>query len=130
MTTDAAVKNEAESTERTRTGPVYRPNVDIVESASELTLYADVPGAKGDDIDINFEEGVLTIQGKVEPRYADETRFLVREYGLGDFYRTFRVSEKIDIGRIHAEFNDGVLTVHLPKVEAAKPRKISVKAGS
>ncbi len=54
--------------------------------------------------------------------------YLLREYGVGDFYRTFRVSEQIDASRIEAEYADGVLKLHLPKVEAVKPRKITVKA--
>ncbi len=130
MTTETSVKNEAEAAERTRSGQVYRPNVDILETASELTLIADVPGVKSEDIDIDFEEGVLTIQGKIASRYADGTRFLLHEYGIGDFYRTFRVSEQINVSGVQAECAGGVLTVHLPKVEAAKPRKIAVKAGS
>lgn len=130
MTTEIDVKeNESSQTERSRTGSVYRPHVDILESQDELTLVADVPGVKGESIDIDFEDGLLTIQGRVEPRYQGDRRFLLCEYGIGDFYRTFRVSEQVDAGRIHAECVDGVLTVHLPKTEAAKPRKIEVRAG-
>ncbi|REK10826.1 MAG: Hsp20/alpha crystallin family protein [Planctomycetota bacterium] len=116
-----------EVAERTRGGQVYRPNVDILETRDELTLVADVPGVKSDAIDIDFEDGVLTIQGKVEPRYGEKRNFVLREYGIGDFYRTFRVSEEIDASRIEAECAGGVLTVHLPKAEKAKPRKIAVK---
>ena len=128
MTTET-VSNET-AAETTRGQQFYRPNVDILESSTELTLVADLPGVKSDSVDIDFEEGVLTIQGKVAPRYGEQTRFLLREYGLGDFYRTFRVSEQIDVSGIHAESKDGVLTVHLPKIEAAKPRKITVKSGN
>jgi HSP20 family protein len=131
MTTEVDVKeNETSQAERTRPGSVYRPHVDILESQDELTLVADVPGAKGESIDIDFEDGLLTIQGRVEPRYQSDRRFLLCEYGIGDFYRTFRVSEQIDASRIHAECVNGVLTVHLPKTEAAKPRKIEVRAGA
>ncbi len=130
MATDTnATQAELQAAERTRGGQVYRPQVDILERAEELTLVADIPGVKSEAIDIDFEDGVLTIQGKVEPRYGETTNFLHREYGIGDFYRTFRVSEQIDAGRIHADCADGVLTVHLPKAESAKPRKIEVKAG-
>ncbi len=129
MTTEATLTNEPQAAERTRGGRVYRPNVDILESQDELTLVADVPGVKCDSINIDFDDGVLTIQGKVAQRYGEDTAFLLREYGIGDFYRTFRVSEQVNTGAIHAECADGVLTVHLPKVEAAKPRKIEVKSG-
>jgi HSP20 family protein len=114
--------------ERIRGGQTYRPHVDILENNNELTLVADLPGVKSDAIDIHFEDGVLTIQGTVEPRYPENANFLLCEYGIGDFYRTFRVGEQIDASNIHAEYRDGVLTVHLPKAEKAKPRKIKVQA--
>jgi HSP20 family protein len=130
MTTETTVKQDTEAKpERTRGGQVYRPSVDIVELENELTIVADVPGVKSENIDIDFEDGVLTIQGKVEPRYGENRTFLLREYGIGDFYRTFRVSEKVNAAGIHAECADGVLRVHLPKAESAKPRKIEVKTG-
>jgi HSP20 family molecular chaperone IbpA len=53
---------------------------------------------------------------------------LLHEYGVGDFYRTFRVSQQVDASRITAEYENGVLTLHLPKAEAARPRKIEVQA--
>ena len=128
MATDTSVnQSEPQTAKPTRGGRVYQPHVDILETAEELTLIADVPGVKNDAIDIDFEEGVLTIQGKVEPRYGGNVGLLLNEYGVGDFHRTFRVSEKINFGRIHAECNDGVLVVHLPKAESVKPRKIAVK---
>jgi len=131
MSSELQVSEKAPSeTERTRTGNVYRPLVDILEDKDELILVADLPGTRSDSIDINFDDGQLTIQGQVEPRYNPDQQLLLVEYGLGDFYRTFRVSEQIDSSRIHATYADGVLTVHLPKVEAAKPRKIEVRAGS
>lgn len=128
MTADVQVKDPGETTvERLREGRVYRPNVDILEQKDELTLLADMPGVTTDSIEIDFEEGVLTLQGKVASRTVEGVR-LLQEYGVGDFYRTFRVSEQIDASGIHAEYADGVLTVHLPKVEAAKPHKIEVRA--
>ena len=115
--------------ERTRSGRAYQPNVDIIENQDELLVLADVPGARPEDIDIHFENGKLDIHAKVQPRVTDNTRLLLQEYGVGDYHRSFEVSAVIDAGRIHAEYVDGVLTLHLPKVEAARPRKITVKAG-
>ncbi len=130
MATEVQVKDAGETAvERLRDGTIYRPNVDILEEKDELRLLADMPGVTGDSIAIDFEEGVLTIQGKVAPRKVEGVG-LLQEYGVGDFYRTFRVSEQIDASRIRAEYADGVLTVHLPKVEAAKPRKIEVRTAS
>jgi len=128
---ELAEKREGSVTqpERIRGGRVYSPNVDIVEVENELMLIADVPGARPDAVDINYEQGLLTLHAGVEPRQQDEkTDFVFREYGVGDYYRSFQIGEGIDAQKIDAELKDGVLTVHLPKTEAAKPRKIQVKA--
>jgi HSP20 family molecular chaperone IbpA len=122
--------------EPTRGALQYRPVVDILESADELRVLADVPGAEAEDIEINFEKGVLTIHARVEVRQLharvevrqpDGASYLLREYGVGDFHRVFQVSENIDIDRITAEHADGVLVLHLPKAEKAKTRKIEVR---
>jgi len=117
------------SAERTRSGCCYRPNVDILEQDDELLVLADVPGAASDSIDVKFEDGMLEIHAAVAPRRggAGETG-LMREYGVGDYFRRFQVSEEIDASKIAAEYANGVLTLRLPKSEAAKPRKIAVKA--
>lgn len=119
--------SEVPTAEHTRGGSYFRPNVDILERADELIVHADVPGAASDGIDVDFEDGILSIHAKAPPRNQD-VDFLAREYGVGDFYREFRVNETIDVAKISAEFADGVLTLHLPKVEAVKPRKIAVKS--
>lgn len=119
--------DEVASAEHTRCGRFYRPSVDILERAEELVVLADVPGTAAEDIDVDFEDGTLTIHAKVKPRQDDNTEYLLHEYGVGDYYRTFQVSEAIDPSKISADLVDGVLTLHLPKTEATKPRKISVK---
>ena len=83
-------------------------------------------GAKSDTIDVNFEDGTLEIHAAVTPRHDDGQTCLLQEYGVGDYYRSFQVSEAIDAGKISAEYADGVLTLRLPKTEAVKPRKIAV----
>jgi HSP20 family protein len=119
----------APKAELTRGGRYYLPNCDILEQNDELLVVADVPGAKSDQISVAFEDGNLTIHARVEPRQPDDQEYLLREYGFGDYYRTFSVSETIDASKITAECADGVLTLHLPKAEALKPRKIAVNAG-
>jgi HSP20 family protein len=104
----------------------YRPNVDIVELPHELVLFADTPGARSDSIDVQFENGELTVRADVEPRQPG-VNYLLREYGVGGFVRTFRVGEQVDASRITAEYADGVLKLHLPKAEAVRPRKIEVR---
>jgi len=113
--------------ERTRGGVMYTPRIDIWESDEELVLYADLPGVSTEDLDIQFENRELRIHGKVAPRHENRS-FLYGEYGIGDFYRTFTIGETIDSKKISAELQNGVLTLHLPKTEAVKPRRIAVKA--
>ncbi len=126
MPTETVSEHRTKSeTEQTRSGAFFRPNVDIAERQDELVLRADMAGATGDSIDIQFEDGTLTIHARVPERTYGRS-LLRQEYGVGDFYRTFRVSEQIDPGRIAAEYREGVLTLRLPKSEAAKPRKIQV----
>jgi HSP20 family protein len=116
--------------ERTRDRQVYSPNVDIMENKDGLMLKADMPGVGVKDIDIQYEDGLLILHGKVEPRQDESnTSYLLREYGVGDFYRSFRVGEGVDVDQIRAELKDGVMTLYLPKAEALRPRKIAVQAG-
>ena len=110
-------KNAVEQTaaaERTRTGCCYRPNVDILEEGDELLVLADMPGAASDAIDVKFEDGTLEIHAAVAPRHGDGKECLLQEYGVGDYYRSFQVSEDIDAAKITAEYADGVLTLRLP----------------
>ncbi|HVP13051.1 MAG TPA: Hsp20/alpha crystallin family protein [Phycisphaerae bacterium] len=114
--------------ERTRSAPTYIPVVDIIERRDELMMLADMPGARAEHIDINYDKGLLTIHARVEPRQnPQQTEYLLQEYGVGDFHRTFEVGEGIDPNKIEAEVKNGLLTLHLPKSEAFKPRKIAVK---
>jgi HSP20 family protein len=88
----------------------------------------DLPGARPQDLNVEFVKGELSLSGKVQPRQAP-AEYDRQEYGVGDFYRSFAISPEIDAGKISAESRDGVLTVHLPKPEKAKPKKIAVKTG-
>jgi HSP20 family molecular chaperone IbpA len=121
-------KSDVATVERTRGGMTYSPRIDIWEAEDELVLYADLPGVAPEDLDIRFENRELTINGKVTPRHSD-IQFLYGEYGIGDFFRTFAIGEAIDSEKISAELNNGVLTLHLPKTEKVKPRRIEVKSG-
>lgn len=128
--TKVATKEQAEVTrpETTRGGAHFTPRVDIVETESELTLFAEVPGVKPDGIDLHYEKGELVLHGRVTPRHG-QRQMLLQEYGEGDFFRAFTVHESIDASRIEAECRNGVLVIHLPKVEAVRPRQITVRGG-
>ena len=130
MTTAETLQQEQHRSdvEATPSGRCYRPSVDILETSDELVLFADMPGARGEDVDVHFEDGQLTVRATIKERQSDKARYDLREYGVGDFYHTFRVNEQIDASRIAAQYADGVLKLHMPKVEAAKPRKIVVKS--
>ncbi len=131
MSTEAPVKTatqEKQNVDSTRTGHFYRPLIDILENREELFILADMPGVDPHNIDVKFQDGSLTIHGRIKPRQPENTNYLLREYGVGDWYRVFQVGEAIDASKIRAEYADGVLKLHLPKVEAVKPRKIEVQA--
>lgn len=125
---DTPDSTEVARTERTRSRRTFRPNVDIFEREDELVVLADMPGVGAEDIDVRFENGSLTIFGRVDDRQQADTCYLAHQYGLGDYLRTFEVGEVIDTERITAEISHGVLTLHLPKTERIKPRRISVQA--
>ena len=118
-------RGEVASPEATR-GVFYTPRVDILETDQEMVLLADLPGVKPEDAEIRYENGDLVIHGRCQPRQESQ-EYLSWEYGVGDFYRVFSIGAEIDAEKISAELKNGVLTVHLPKTEAVKPRKITVK---
>ena len=119
-------QSDLATVERTRGEICFTPRIDIWETEEELLLFADVPGVTADNLDIQFENRELRIHGRVSPRH-EKIEFLYGEYGIGDFYRTFSIGESIDAEKISAELQDGVLTLHLPKTEAVKPRRIEVQ---
>jgi HSP20 family protein len=113
--------------EQTRPGPVYSPAVDIFENESSITVFADMPGVKAQDLKVDLRESVLTLTGQVTPPEAAREADVLREYESGTFFRQFSLSETIDQMKIDAQLNNGVLRLELPKVEKARPRQISVR---
>ncbi len=112
---------------RSQSNVWFTPRFDVYEDNNEYVLMGDLPGVSPAGLDLTYENGELSIHGRVEPRYG-EVRCFAGEYGIGDFRRTFTVGELIDGANISAELRDGVLSVHLPKRAEAKPRKIEVRA--
>jgi HSP20 family protein len=120
------VKKDQSMPERSREIPAVVPLVDIYESDEEILLRADMPGVEKKDISINIDNGKLSLGGirKFESKGSAQWE----EFGDVEYQRTFSVPQTIDIDKIVAELKDGVLNLHLPKSEAAKPRQIEIKA--
>lgn len=114
--------------EQTKPGAVFTPQVDIFETEREITLLADIPGVKSDNLNIDLRDDILTITGDVEPVESSADEDVLIEYETGRYYRQFTLSEVIDQSKIDAKLGDGVLRLTLPKVEKATPRKIAIKS--
>lgn len=108
---------------------VYTPALDIRDTDTGLVLEADLPGVAPESLEIQVKNNTLEIYGRVTWPLPPEGRTLYEEIQPGDFYRSFILSEEYDTERITADFNDGVLTLTLPKASTAKPRKIEVRTG-
>lgn len=115
--------------ERTRDSKCFVPRVDIYETDEALIAVADMPGVTKDSVEITLEKNVLTINGYVEPSQPDNFNLVYAEYELGDYQRSFTLSNEINLEKIEAVVKDGVLRLHLPKIGSAKTRKIAIKAG-
>jgi HSP20 family molecular chaperone IbpA len=119
-------KQEATRDEQTRPGRAYLPDVDIYETADTLWVWADMPGVDERSIEVNLDNGVLSIRGQVAlQEYANLTP-LYTEYHVGNYVRRFTISDRIDSEKISARMTNGVLELRLPKAERAKSRKIAV----
>jgi HSP20 family protein len=117
----------SEEGERTREGTVYVPRADIYEAEDKVTVIADMPGVDENSVDITLEKNILTIRGFVQTQTFEHHTLSYAEYGVGDYERSFVLSNEIDRERIEATVKNGVLRLALPKQEAAKTRKIEVK---
>jgi HSP20 family protein len=123
------VQNQDQSREQTRPGRYFLPEVDIYESEEGLRLWADMPGVDEKDVEVTLRNGMLTIEGVVSTDMYRNLIPVYTEYNVGNYHRQFVVNEEIDGARIEARIRNGVLEVSLPKAEAARPRRIEVKAG-
>jgi len=115
--------------EQTTPGLVFTPAVDIFETEKEITLLADMPGVKADNLTIDLRDNTLTLAADIAPVDDTNEEDLLKEYDTGRYYRQFTLGELINQENIDAKLNDGVLRLALPKFEKATPKKISVKTG-
>ena len=108
----------------------WAPSVDIAEDESALTLVADIPGIKLEEIDLKIENGTLTFSGKREFEQKDEKGGYHRiERSYGAFQRAFSLPDTVDVDKVSAAYDNGVLKVTLPKKELARPKSIKVSIG-
>jgi HSP20 family protein len=104
----------------------FLPTTDIFETEDALTLVLEMPGVDRGNIDVSVENGVLTVEGKINFDKYEGLQPVYSEYNVGPYRRSFRISSRIDQDKIKAEIRDGVITLILPKAEQAKPRRIEV----
>jgi len=113
--------------ERTRSGRVFIPATDIIETENEILLLTDMPGVNEKSINITLENNQLTIEGSSETQTLNDYNLIYSEYHTGDYYRSFLLNDTIDRDQIEAKYKNGVLQLSLPKSEKSKARQIEVK---
>jgi len=113
---------------RLRSAPAY-PSLNVWTNEESLNVTAEVPGVRPEDIDISVVGDTLTLSGTRKPEELDEnTRYHRQERGYGDFARSLQLPFPVDVNKVEATFHNGVLMVAMPRAEADKPRKITVKS--
>jgi len=115
-----------------RDGSNFTPAVDIRENDHEIRLELELAGLKPEDVEIIAENGALTIRGEkhAERKEGDENRYQVIERTYGTFMRTFQLPQGVDEEQVKADFENGVLTVHIPKAAIPQPKRIQIAASS
>jgi len=107
------------------------PSVDVIENDNEVTVKAELPGFNPNDVDIRVEGNILTIHGEVKQESEkQEGQYHVRERRQSSFHRSIPLPVEVNADQAKAEFDNGVLTLTLPKNENAKPKRISITAKS
>jgi HSP20 family molecular chaperone IbpA len=104
----------------------FMPTADIYEDRDSLKVILEMPGVEKGNVDVRVEEGVLFVEGRLDLAKYRGLQPLYTEYNIGNYSRSFRLSNAIDQDKIAAELKDGVLSLTLPKAEKAKPRTIQV----
>ncbi|ODU08291.1 MAG: heat-shock protein [Rubrivivax sp. SCN 71-131] len=121
------VKRNTQTSERPQ--PALLPPVDVIEDASGITLYADMPGVPRDKLGLRVEDDQLTLEGEIDLAFTEGLQSTHAELTLPRYRRAFTLSKELDAGKISAEFAQGVLRVRIPKAEHAQPRRIEVRIG-
>jgi HSP20 family protein len=105
------------------------PPVDVIEDATGITLFADLPGVSKDKLNLHVEGDTLSIEGDVSVEMPQGMEASYAEVSLPRYRRVFTLSKELDAGKVSAELNHGVLKLRIPKAEHAQPRRIEIRAG-
>lgn len=105
---------------------VFTPPIDIYETEDGLVLMADLPGVSLDSLELQVQDNKLTLLGRVKSPVAADAQLRYQEYHVGDFLRSFILSDEVDHERVSASLNSGVLKVWLPKAKKAQARRIQI----
>jgi len=119
-------KKEVAGEEKTIPGRFFVPATDVYETEKGLTLVVEMPGVSRDHLNVSLEEGVLSIEGRLDSSRYIGLDPVYTEYNVGHYARSFSLSDKIDQENIGAKLEDGVLTLTLPRSPAAQPRRIAI----
>jgi len=119
-------KKEQVQPELSKKIPQLIPAVDIYENEEEILLHADLPGVEREDLSLNVDNGKLFLSGYRKVQGSGSEQY--EEFTAVEYRRVFSIPQTIDATKVVAELNKGVLILHLPKSEAAKPKKIEIKA--
>ena len=108
---------------------LFNPPIDIYETPEGLVLYADLPGVTAEGLDLQVQDNRLTLFGRIQRGDQGPSTMVHQEYQVGDFLRSFILSDEVDHESIQAKLSNGVLRVDLPRAARAKPRRIEVSPG-
>src|SRR4051794_16738770 len=125
---ESAPRAATDTEEMTQRKQAITPLIDIHEGSDGLVLEADLPGATENNLSIQLEDNVLVLHARTGSPVPEGARVLHEEYHVGDFSRSFILSDEVERGRITAELKNGVLRLILPKAERAKTRRIEIKS--
>ena len=120
-------KELASKEEKTVPARYFVPNTDIYETDEALTLVMEMPGVEKKDVNVQLENDVLRVEGRIDFTKYEGLEPVYAEYNVGHYSRGFTLSDKIDQDGISAELGDGVLTLTLKKAKAALPRRIAIR---
>lgn len=115
-----------ENAEGGENAAAWMPDVDVLETKDDFILQVSLPGVKKEAVETEIKDSVLTISGKRDIKQNSDDNWLKREIPTGQFYRAFKIGARVKTEAVKANFKDGILEIHIPKADEAKPNKIQI----